>query len=155
MDEEASREVAIDIGELSIDFLGKEDLNMSSEEDVWYPDEELVARVHNIMLERYGGYPGFERGIQVFKYIIEDAKREKDIYRKAAIILRRLVTDRVFKDGNHRTAQVISQAFLEMNGVKLKAKNKEEIIRFIKDIRFYNIDEIEKWFKDGTTPRPR
>lgn len=105
------------------------------------------------MLKKYGGYPGFERGIQVLKYIIEDAKREKGIYRKAAVILRRLITDRIFKDGNHRTAQVISQAFLEINGKKMKVQNPEEIIRFIKNIRHYDIDEIEEWLKNGVTPR--
>lgn len=126
---------------------------MSSEEDIWYPDEERVLRVHGIMLKKYGGYPGFERGIQVLKYIIEDAKREKGIYRKAAVILRRLITDRIFKDGNHRTAQVISQAFLEINGKKMKVQNPEEIIRFIKNIRHYDIDEIEEWLKNGVTPR--
>ena len=68
---------------------------------VWYPDEEIVLETHRIMIEKYGGRLGFERGIEAFKHILADVKVAKGIYRKATILLRRLVTGRIFKDGNH------------------------------------------------------
>jgi len=44
----------------------------------------------------------------------------------------------------------VTKAFLEMNGVVFKEKDELKIIRFIKNIREYNIEEIEGWLKDGT-----
>ena len=44
------------------------------------------------MLKKYGGWPGFERGIIIFEHILAEAKAAKGIYRKAAIFLRRIST---------------------------------------------------------------
>ena len=120
---------------------------------VWYPDENIVLETHKIMIEKYGGHIGFERGIGVLKYILADAKVAEGIYRKAAILLRRLITDRIFKDGNHRTAQAVTELFLEMNDVQMKVQDSQKILRFIKGILFYTIDEIEAWLKDGKVPQ--
>lgn len=120
---------------------------------MWYPDKEFVVKIHTIvLLEPLGGFEGFERGINIFDYILEEVKTTKGIYRKAAVLLRRLVTDRIFKDGNHRTSYEVTKTFLEKNGKKMKFTNKEDIITFIKCIRRYNINEIEVWLKDGKIP---
>jgi hypothetical protein len=37
-----------------------------------------------------------------------------------------------------------------MNEAELKEKDDQKIIKFIKDIRKYSIEEIEGWLKDGT-----
>ena len=123
------------------------------EEDVWYPDEEIVLKFHEIMLKKYGGWPAIERGIIVFKRILAEAKAAKGIYRKAAIFLRGISTGRIFKDGNHRTAQAVTETFLEMNNMQMKIQDSKEITKFIKGILHYNIDEIEEWLKYGTTKR--
>jgi prophage maintenance system killer protein len=99
------------------------------EEDVWYPDEKLVLEVHETMLEKYGGWQGYECGIEVFSHILADAKKAKGIYNKAAVFLRKLVVGRIFVDGNHRTAQAITETFLEMNNAQMKVQETEEIIR--------------------------
>ena len=124
------------------------------EEDVWYPDEEFVMAAHELMLKEYGGYPRFRIGIGVFKHILEEVKSTKGIYRKAAILLRKLVTVRIFENGQHRTAFEVTKTFLEMNGVKMKMeKDTKKIIKFIKDIWYYNLDEIEAWLRDGKVPQ--
>ena len=124
-----------------------------SEEDVWYPDEEFVLEIHETMLKKYGGWPGFERGIIVFKSILAEVKAAKGIYRKAAVFFRGIGTGRIFKDGNHRTAQAVTETFLEMNNMQMKIQDSKEIIKFIEGILHYNIDEIEEWLKHGTTKR--
>jgi prophage maintenance system killer protein len=121
------------------------------EEKTWYPNAELVLKIHETMLEKYGGWPGFERGMTGFQNIITEMKATKGIYRKAAILLRETVTGRIFKDGNHRTAQALTETFLEMNNAQMKVQDPKEIIRFIKNILYYNIDEIEAWLKHGKT----
>jgi len=122
-------------------------------EEVWYPDEEIILEIHETMLKKYGGWPGFERGIIVFKSILAEVKAAKGIYRKAAIFLRGVGTGRIFKDGNHRTAQAVTETFLEMNNVQMKIQDSKEIIKFIKGILHYDVDEIEEWLRYGTTKR--
>ena len=89
------------------------------------------------MLKKYGGWPGFERGINVFQSILIDMKKAEGIYRKAAILLRGIVTGRIFKDGNHRTAQAVTETFLEMNNTPMHIQDSKDIIRFIKNILHY------------------
>jgi prophage maintenance system killer protein len=126
-------------------------MSKKQEEKTWYPNEELVQKIHETMLEKYGGWPGFERGMNVFQSIITEMKAARGIYRKAAILLRGVVTGRIFKDGNHRTAQALTETFLEMNNAPMYIQDSKEIIRFIKNILYYNIDEIEAWLKHGKT----
>jgi len=123
------------------------------EKDVWYPDEKLVLEVHKTMLEKYGGWQGYECGIEVFFHILAEAKKAKGIYNKAAVFLRKLVAGRIFVDGNHRTAQAITETFLEMNNAQMKIQETEEIIRFIKHILEYDLKEIAEWLENGTTKR--
>jgi death-on-curing family protein len=124
------------------------------ENDVWYPDEKLVLEVHKTMLKKYGGWQGYECGIDVYSHILDEAKKAKGVYSKAAVFLRKLVSGRIFVDGNHRTAQAITETFLEMNNAQMKVQETEEIIMFIKHILEYNLEEIAEWLENGTTKRP-
>ncbi len=121
-------------------------------EDVWYPDGELVILAHEIMLKEYGGHPGFDLGIEVFGHILEEMKNAKDVYRKAAILLRKLVTVRIFQNGHHRTGYEVTKTFLEMNGLRMKTQDTQKIIGFIKDLLHYEIEEIAVWIRDGKVP---
>jgi len=117
---------------------------------VWYPDEAFLLKVHERMLEEYGGYPGFRSGLEVFKAILEEVRAAKGIYRKAAILLKRLRTANIFEDANKRTAYTITKAFLEMNGYRLKIEDVEEALTFLKtEILFCDEDDIIKWLKHG------
>lgn len=120
---------------------------------IWYPTKTFVIKAHKIMLEKFGGRPGFDRGIEVFDPILEEVKKTKGIYHKAAVLLRRLAIGRIFDDGNHRTAFEVTFTFLQLNDAEMKVKNTQKIIRFIKDILFYDIDEIEAWLRNGQVPQ--
>lgn len=122
----------------------------NTEGDIWYPDDEFLQKVHDLMLNRFGGYPGLRAGKRVFEQIISDVKSVKGIYRKAAILLRGLRTANIFEDANKRTAYVVTKAFLEMNDKKMKIKNSQEVYKFIKEILSYDIDEIEKWLRNDS-----
>lgn len=123
-----------------------------AEEDIWYPDINLVLKIHDEMLSEFGGFSGFETGVNVFKVILNEVKKERGIYRKAAVLLKRIIEVRIFCDGNHRTAYGVTDVFLRENGVKIKIEKQQKIIRFIREIRQYDIDEIEAWLKDGKIP---
>lgn len=120
---------------------------------MWYPDDAFVVQAHDEMLKRYGGYPGFERGIGQFSLVLAEVKADRgSIYRKAAILLQRLVNVRIFQDGNHRTAYEVTDTFLRMNGERIKTTDEQKVIRFIKDIKQYSIDQIEGWLESGEVP---
>jgi death-on-curing family protein len=119
----------------------------------WYPTKKLIIKIHKDMLEEFGGRPEFDRGINVFDAILEEVKKTRGVYRKAAVLLRRMATGRIFDDGNHRTAFEVTFMFLQLNDAEMKVKDTKKIIRFIKDIWFYNIDEIEAWLRNGQVPK--
>jgi death-on-curing family protein len=116
----------------------------------WYPPDEFLVLAHDIMIERYGYWSGFEVGLEPYHRYIEEVKNAEGIYRKAAILLKRIATSRIFQDGHHRTAFEVTKAFLEVNGAEFKEKGELKIIKFIKDIRKYDIEQIEGWLKSGT-----
>ncbi len=103
------------------------------------------------MIRNYGGWSGYERGLQVFSHILHDIKKIDGIYKKAAFLLRSIVSGRIYIDGNHRTEQAVTETFLEMNNLQLKVTETEEIINFKKHILVYNINEIAEWLEHGTT----
>ena len=90
---------------------------------VWYPSEAFVENAHEIMIERYGGHTGFERGIQVYRFLIEEIKQIEGTYLKAAMLLQGLAIRRIFQDGNHRTAYIVTKTFLEMNDGEINEKD--------------------------------
>ncbi len=119
------------------------------EDEVWYPPDWFLIRINEIMIEQYGGYLGFEVGIEPYHHFIEEMKNEEDIYAKASILLKSIVTSRIFQDGHHRTAYIVTKTFLEKNDAIFKENDESKIIRFIKDIRKYDIKQIIGWLKDG------
>jgi len=118
-------------------------------EEVWYPPDWFLEQIHDIMINRYGGYTGYESGLEPYHQIIQQVKKAEGIYRKGAILLKEIATTRIFQDGHHRTAYIVVKTFLEKNDADFKEKDEQKIIRFIKDIRTHSIDEIEGWLRDG------
>ena len=55
-------------------------------------------------------------------------------------------------DGNRRTAYEVTDTFLRMNGKRIKIADKQNIIRFIKDINQYSIEQVEDWLENGKVP---
>jgi prophage maintenance system killer protein len=65
------------------------------------------------------------------------------------VLLKEIAITRIFQDGHHRTAYVVAKSFLEKNDVEFKENNELKIIKFIKSIRAYSIDEIAGWLEYG------
>ncbi len=121
----------------------------AKEGEVWYPPDEFLVEVHDLMVKRYGGWLGFELGLEPYHYILEVAKKAEGIYLKAAILLKMIATTRVFQDGHHRTAYIVTKTFLEKNDVEIKERTEQEVIKFIKDIRKYDIEQVKDWLENG------
>lgn len=124
------------------------------EKSVWYPTETFVEEAHEMMLKKYGGYTGYETGMDLFRVILKKTKEIEGIYKKAAVLLHEMVmSPRIYKDGNHRTAMVIAETFLVMNTKKMWTENSQGIYIFIKDLLHYSIDEIAEWLENGAPKR--
>ena len=76
----------------------------------------------------------------------------KDIHRKAAILMRNIITGHAFIDGNKRTGFESMKAFLERNGKVFILEREEEIISMV--IRIAkgeaDMDEIQSWIKSDS-----
>lgn len=120
---------------------------------MWYPDKDFVVWVHDVMLAKFGGFSGFERGLDCFDVILAKVRDAKGLYQKAAVLLREIVVSRIFADGNHRTAYEVAKTFLEMNGGRMKVTGFREVITFIKGVMNYDIVEIEAWLEYGKVPK--
>ena len=118
--------------------------------EVWYPPDEFLVYAHDVMIERYGYWSGFELGVEPYHHIIDEMKNADGIYLKAAILLQGIATTRIFQDGHHRTAFEVTKAFLEMNGAEMKENDEQKIIKFIKGIRKYSFEEIDSWLRNGS-----
>ena len=59
------------------------------ENSVWYPNSRFLEETHTIVLEKYGGYVGFERGVGVYESILEQAKQVDGNYKKASVFIHR------------------------------------------------------------------
>jgi death-on-curing family protein len=117
---------------------------------IWYPSDDFLIFAHDIIIECYGYWSGFELGIEPYHHIINETEEVEGIYRKAAILIKGIATIRIFQDGHHRTAFEVTKTFLEMNGAEFNEKDDLKIIKFMKGIRKFDIEQIEGWLKNGT-----
>ena len=46
--------------------------------EVWYPPDWFLEQIHQIMIERYGGYTGFESGLEPYHHFVEEARKLKE-----------------------------------------------------------------------------
>jgi prophage maintenance system killer protein len=79
----------------------------------------------------------------------EVKEKEGDVYDKAAILLRGLITTHGFASGNKRTGFVVTTYFIKVNGGKPKFNEFGKVGKVLRNIRLYNIKEISEWLRTG------
>lgn len=119
--------------------------------------DEVVA-IHFELIKQFGG----SQGIRDFGPLHSAVERSKasfggedlypNIFNKAAALLRSLMLNYPFVDGNKRTAYVSTARFLGMNGYVLKTE-KQMIIQYILAIEKEkpSIADIARWLKLHTS----
>jgi len=119
------------------------------ENGFWYPNECFLEETHELVIREYGGHSGYEVGLDPLKTILEKTKATEDVFLKAAILLRAIITARMYGDGNHRTALLTCETFLNENGEEIWTENSQTLYMFIKEILNYSVDEIAEWLENG------
>ena len=114
------------------------------------------------MIQQFGGYQGLEfesnwfkkNCIEQFNQIIDNVRElEGDIYVKGAKLLILLTRNRIWADGQKRTAYLTTKTFVEQNGGQFNEKEPVSVNRFLRNLTFkYSDLQVEKWIKDGKEP---
>lgn len=75
-----------------------------------------------------------------------------DLLQQAASLCFGLIKNHPWEGGNKRTATVLVNVFLKMNGYRLVA-NKEEVIAMVLAVEAgkWSVDEIGRWIKEHAT----
>lgn len=80
--------------------------------------------------------------------VLAEAEKVDGVYRRAAFFLRKLITEHVFRDGNKRTAWIVTLGYLESNGIQ-PAEMGERVPHILRRIRRYELDEVARWLESG------
>ena len=108
---------------------------------------QQIIELHDNIIERTGGTKGV-LNIGSIDHLIYRLSREKDAFRKASIVLEKIITTHPFFDGNKRTGFQVADLILGDNGYYIAA-SKQEILHALLKIAKYqcNIKKIEEWIK--------
>ncbi|MFB6147717.1 MAG: type II toxin-antitoxin system death-on-curing family toxin [Candidatus Nanohaloarchaea archaeon] len=130
----------------------------------WHPTVQDVLTAHEVVKEnsrvRTSGFrQSQEKGLRKIREVLESARGEDDIYRAAAIYLKKLIEKHPFNDGNKRTAFLIANRFLSENGkgfAPRKIQEDEEIYQVLKwELKSTDVETLASWLETGELPDDR
>ncbi|MFN4945103.1 MAG: type II toxin-antitoxin system death-on-curing family toxin [Chryseotalea sp.] len=120
-------------------------------------DLNEVEKIHEILIERFGGAKGIrdkgllESSISRPFQTFDGQELYPHVFDKAAAIFESLITNHPFIDGNKRTAYVLMRLFLKNNQFYIYS-NEEEKYQFViqaasGELKF---DQIKSWIEKNT-----
>lgn len=127
---------------------------------MWHPTVRDVLTAHEVVKESSNvRTEGFKRsqesGLKMIRKVLEEAREENNLYRSAAVYLKKLIEKHPFNDGNKRTAVIITTRFLEENNGSFephKLQETGEVYDIIKwELNSMNIEQTAYWIRTGET----
>jgi death on curing protein len=115
----------------------------------------VVLAIQDEQLAEHGGTPGLRSHDLLSSALHRPANKEAYSYpstgKLAASYAFGLIKDHPFHDGNKRTALVVAETFLDLNGYGLRAGD-QECYRVIMDVAAGVLDEerLFEWFENDT-----
>ncbi len=118
--------------------------------------EQLVA-IHSLLIENTGGSDGI-RDIGRLESVIASQTQEvfgaelyQTVHEKAAALIRGVIADHPFVDGNKRTGMLAGLTFLDVNNVMINLEVKElEDFAVKVAVKNLSIEDIAAWLKSYT-----
>ena len=115
---------------------------------------EQVLQLH-VLAVRYGGGSEGVRDIGRLESAVASQTQEvfgqelyRSVYDKSAALIRGIVGDHPFHDGNKRTAMLVGLTFLEMNSFEFIAKTGElEDFAVQIAVEHLSVDDIATWLE--------
>lgn len=92
---------------------------------------DQLFHLHSLVILRYGGESGvrdlgrLEAALATQSQEVFDMDMYATVYEKSAAMMRGIIVDRPFLEGNKRTGILTGLTFLEVNGVKFSAREGE------------------------------
>ena len=119
---------------------------------------EQILQLHALVLFRDDGMNGvrdagrLEAAIATQHQEVFGEAVYPTIYQKAAAMMRGIIGDHPFVDGNKRTAMLVGMTLLEMNGYEIVAA-RGEVEDFAVDIatRHLGVEEIAEWLRRNSS----
>lgn len=118
---------------------------------------EQIVQLHVLAIARYGGSEGvrdigrLESAVACQNQEIFGNELYKTIYEKSAALIRNIIGDHPFSDGNKRTAMLAGVTLLEINGLEVTFKKKElEDFAVHVAVEHLEVVEIAEWLKCHT-----
>lgn len=111
-----------------------------------------IIDIHDDIIEIYGGTRGIlnQGTIEHLIYLLD---RKNDVFKKAALTLKHIITGHPFIDGNKRTAFEVTDILLRKEGYHIHV-NGDEMQNALLKIAKYECDdkEIEEWLRKKVRP---
>ena len=117
---------------------------------------EIIA-THEVIEEQYDlKYRGARVAAPtlVLRQLLEGAEELSGEYQQGAFLLRKLITEHIFEDGNKRTAWVTTREYLQSADLR-PAESGERVPHILRRIRRYDVDEIAEWLETGEIDEDR
>lgn len=116
------------------------------------PTVQDALQVHDELIERTGGTTGVLNAGAVASALARAQwgpfRRGGDVAERAALLMRGIVSDHPFADGNKRTAGAVTLMFLHMNGWTWRASAREGTELLLGVARGeLTLDEVEEWIR--------
>lgn len=122
-----------------------------------YHSPEQVLFIHSRIIDQTGGAHGC-RDLRLLQSAVSRPKAtfggrelDPDLFHKTAALMESIACNHPFIDGNKRSAIVSTGLFLEKNGYRLSATQKElERFTLSVAIRRLQVEELVAWFRTHT-----
>jgi death-on-curing protein len=132
---------------------------------LWYPDEEDVEEVASVLTAElfpsYGATPLFQllgsegRAMLSSALALPRQPYYRTIYDKAGALLRSLIKNHPYRDGNKRMGMAVTTVFLLMNG-HLLLPTSEEMLDYALRVAMSEPDipwqDVAAWIRERTYP---
>jgi death-on-curing protein len=118
-----------------------------------------VLVLHARLTQRTGGYGGLrdvgllEAALAAPRATFDEVELHPDLWHKAAALMRSLISNHPFVDGNKRVALAATGLFLELNGYRLETSN-EDVLSFTRKVvgGGLEIDGMAEWLTAHCRP---
>lgn len=114
-----------------------------------------VLGIHTVLMQRYGGTLGVrDPGALEAALFRPQTGYYKDIVAEAAAMMESLAINHPFVDGNKRIAFAATDAFLRINGWRLKRPPMQihtEMMQMF-DLGTFDLSHLEPWLRSFATP---
>ncbi len=110
---------------------------------------EKIIEIHDEVILHYEGTSGI-LSESTLHYLVYRLNRNRRIFRRAALALHAIGSQRPFIDGNKRTALIVAEHILGNEGLYL-AVGDDQVVEFMLGVASYRSgpDEIETWIQNN------